>query len=177
MFVFSWHLPPSPLSRVFSVARGATDVGGGYWLYLNEKTFGGAWDGRGVEQGRGMTVVVWFGFLFFFKFKRRSIPRNFLAPFVSTLGMLLTRREGSGGTTPEVFPKPRLKKLSRGPSTAQSRPSHGQWAVSCLQGRHDPGTQTLPRGSSETFPRWHPSQKHWGCVLGNSSQGQHVFPP
>lgn len=41
-------------------------MGGGCWQYLNEKTFGGAWDGRGEEQGRGMIVVVWFGFLFFF---------------------------------------------------------------------------------------------------------------
>lgn len=53
-------------------------MGGGYWLYLNEKTFGGAWDGRGVEQGRGMTVVVWFGFLFFFKFKHsQKLPSAF----------------------------------------------------------------------------------------------------
>ena len=44
-------------------------MGGSCWQYLNEKTFGGAWDGRGEEeQGRGMRVVVWFGFLFFFFF-------------------------------------------------------------------------------------------------------------
>lgn len=42
-------------------------MGGGCWQYLNEKTFGGAWDGRGEEQGRGMIVVVWFGFLFSFQ--------------------------------------------------------------------------------------------------------------
>ena len=41
-------------------------MGGSCWHYLNEKTFGGAWDGRGEEQGRGMRVVVWFGFLFFY---------------------------------------------------------------------------------------------------------------
>lgn len=63
-FIFSWHLPPSPLSRVLSVARGATDVSGGYGRSLNQKTLGGAQDGRGAEEGRGMTVVVWFVCLF-----------------------------------------------------------------------------------------------------------------
>ena len=43
-------------------------MGGSCWQYLNEKTFGGAWDGRGEEQGRAMRVVVWFGFLFSFFF-------------------------------------------------------------------------------------------------------------
>ena len=58
-FIFSWHLPPSPLSRVFSVARGATDVSGGCWRSLNQKTRGGAQDGWGAE-GEGEWQL-WFG--------------------------------------------------------------------------------------------------------------------
>lgn len=142
-FIFSWHLPPSPLSRVFSVARGATDVSGGYWRSLNQKTpwWSPGWVGC-EEEGRGMTVVVWFVCLFS-SLNEKAFP-SFVVPFVSTLGILLTRLEGSGWGHPQKsFQKPELNKLCKRTLHSPRQTVPRAVGCCCLQGRPDPSAQAL----------------------------------